>query len=228
MVKYGKAKQHMRVYTKDLKRLLTKEEDTLFKRLNTPQKIQDFLDELSINFEPDGDTIYSPRQVLRERTAHCMEGALFAAAVLAYHGQKPLLLDLQTLAYDEDHVVTLFQERGRWGAISKTNHAILRWRDAVYETPRELAMSFFHEYYLSDGVKTLKAFSKPFDLRKYRPETWVIAEGGLEPIAEALDDSPHVSIVANNARRRLRKTSPLERKMLDFTEWKPGGIKETL
>lgn len=209
----------MRVYTKDLKKSLTKDEQAVFARLNSPQKIQDFLDTLPINFEPGGDTLYSPRQVLREKTAHCMEGALFAAAVLAYHGHRPLLLDLQTLAHDEDHVVAIFKERGGWGAISKTNHAILRWRDAVYKTPRELAMSFFHEYYLDDGVKTLKAFSKPFDLRRYKPQEWVIAEGGLEYIAEDLDESPHVSIVANGARRRLRKTSPLERKMLKFTEW---------
>lgn len=210
----------MRVYTSNLKGLLTKKEHSVFSRLNSPQKIQDYLDTLPINFEPNGDTLYSPRLVLREKTAHCMEGALFAAAALAYHGQRPLLLDLQTLAHDDDHVVTIFQEKGRWGAISKTNHTILRWRDAVYKTPRELAMSFFHEYYLDDGVKTLKAFSKPFDLRRYKPETWVTTEGTIDFIAEELDESPHVSIIPNGARRRLRKTSPLERTVLKFAEWK--------
>jgi hypothetical protein len=216
----------MRVYTKRLKGLLTKEEHAVFARLRSPQKIQDFLDEMPINFEPNGDTIYSPRQVLREKKAHCLEGALFAAAALAYHGKRPLLLDLQTLSYDEDHVVTLFEDGGQWGAISKTNHAILRWRDGVYHSPRELAMSFFHEYYLNDGIKTLKAFSKPFDLRRYKPEEWVIAEGGLEHIAEALDDSPHVPILQGTTRRHLRKTSPLECKILDFVEWNPKGTKE--
>lgn len=215
----------MGVYSKRLKQLLTKDEHAIFAKLSTPQKVQDFLDSLPINFEPNGDTIYSPRQVLRERTAHCLEGALFAAAALAYHGRKPLLLDLQTLAHDEDHVVTLFEDDGYWGAISKTNHSILRWRDAVYKTPRELAMSFFHEYYLNDGVKTLKAFSKPFDLRKYKPERWVVAESGLDDIAIDLDDSPHVAIVPGASRRRLRKTSPLERKLLDFTEWSPKGTR---
>ncbi|OGC88863.1 hypothetical protein A2419_02435 [Candidatus Adlerbacteria bacterium RIFOXYC1_FULL_48_26] len=215
----------MRVYTKNLKGLLTKQEHKVFSRLHTPQKIQDYLDALPINFEPEGDTLFSPRQVLQHKRAHCMEGALFAAAALAYHGHRPLLLDLQTLAHDDDHVVTLFQEKGSWGAISKTNHAILRWRDAVYKTPRELAMSFFHEYYLDDGVKTLKAFSKPFDLRRYKPEQWVVSEGKeghLDFIAEELDESPHISIIANGARRRLRKTSPLERNTLRFTEWKRG------
>jgi hypothetical protein len=211
----------MRVYTKRLKEVLSPEERKVFARLNTPQKIQDFLDGMPINFETKGETLYSPRQVLEQGKAHCMEGALFAAAALAYHGQRPLLLDLQTLPYDEDHVVTLFRDGGRWGAISKTNHAILRWRDGVYANAREVAMSFFHEYYMNDGVKTLRAFSKPFDLRRYKPESWVVAEGGLEYIAEELDDSPHSPIIATNLRRKLRKTSPLECKILDFVEWTP-------
>ena len=210
----------MEVYTTKLKSVLSPQEKKIFARLNSPSKIQDFLDELPINFEHKGDTLYSPRQVLRERKAHCMEGALFAAVVLAYHGQQPLLLDLQTLPYDQDHVVTLFKQNGLWGAISKTNHAILRWRDAVYKTPRELAMSYFHEYYMDDGVKTLRAFStKPFDLRKYEPEVWVGAENGIEFIAEELDDSPHSPILPGGSRRSLRKASGVECKILDFVEW---------
>lgn len=211
----------MEVYTNQLKTTLSPEERKLFASLSTPQKIQDFLDAIPVNFEVDGiDTIYSPRQVLQHQKAHCMEGALFAAAVLAFHGEKPLLLDLQTLAYDEDHVVALFRQHGHWGAISKTNHSILRWRDPVYKTPRELAMSYFHEYYMNDGIKTLTAFSKPYDLTRYKPHTWVTAEQGLERIAEELDDSPHVPILSPAiSRRRLRKSSPLERKILDYVEW---------
>ncbi len=210
----------MKVYTNQLKKVLSPQEQKLFLKLNTPSKIQDYLDSLPINFELGGDTLYSPRQVIVEQKAHCLEGALFAAAALAFHGKKPLLLDLQTLPYDEDHVVTLFQERGHWGAISKTNHAILRWRDPVYKTSRELAMSFFHEYFMNDGVKTLRAFSKPFDLRKYAPNVWVTAEKNLEDIAVDLDDSPHVVILLpGTSRQRLRKTSGVERKVLDFVEW---------
>ncbi len=210
----------MQSYTKRLKQSLMKDEHAVFKRLTSAQKIQDFLDTLPINFEPQGDTLYSPRQVLQFKTAHCMEGALFAAAALAYHGKRPLLLDLQTLPHDEDHVVTLFTDRGLWGAMSKTNHTTLRWRDAVYKTPRELAMSFFHEYYMEDGIKTLKAFSKPFDLRQYEPEAWVTTEGNLDHIAEALDESTHFPIVPGTSRKHLRKTSPIERKALDLVEWK--------
>ncbi len=210
------------LYTTRLKKVLSPDEHRLFKKLNSPAKIQDFLDDMPINFETKGDTIYSPRQVLQYKKAHCLEGALFAAAVLAYHGHKPLLLDLQTLPYDEDHVVTLFKEESGWGAISKTNHAILRWRDAVYKTPREVAMSFFHEYFMNDGVKTLTAFSKPFDLRAYKPEHWVVGEdhSRMEDLAIALDESPHFPIIAKPLRKKLRKTSKIEIKMLDFVEWK--------
>ena len=147
------------------KELLTPAEQAVFKKLDSPNKIQDFLDSLPINFELKGETYMSPRRVLRTKTAHCFEGALVAAAALAYHGKKPLLLDLRTSADDEDHVVTLYRENGYWGAISKTNHPVLRYRDGVYKTPRELVMSYFHEYFMSkNGKKTLREYSNPFDL----------------------------------------------------------------
>ena len=128
-------------YAREMRALLSPAEHGVFKKLSTPQKIQDYLDHLPINFELVGETLYSPRRVLQENKAHCVEGALFAAAALCYHGQPPLLLDIQTTADDYDHVLALFKEEGRWGAISKTNHTILRWRDPVYKNPRELAMS---------------------------------------------------------------------------------------
>jgi hypothetical protein len=209
----------MSLYKIRLKRLLTVEENALFKRLNTPAKIQDYLDSIPKNFESQGDTLYSPRLVMRHKTAHCLEAAAFAAAVLAYYGKKPLLLDLQSNDDDDDHVVTLFNEGGYWGAISKTNYATLRWRDPVYKTVRELAMSFFHEYYLEDGVKTMLAFSKPFDLRRYEPEEWVTTEKPLDFIAEDLDASPH-SPASPVSRSKLRRVSPLERKVLKLEEWK--------
>ena len=99
---------------------------------------------MRINFEHGGETNHSPIVVLKKRKAHCFEGAVFAAAVLAYHGSKPLLMDFATAYDDEDHTVALFRKNGLWGAISKTNHAVLRYRDPVYRTPRELAMSYFH------------------------------------------------------------------------------------
>ena len=106
-------------------------------------------------------------EVLRAGKAHCMEGALLAAAILEFHGHKPLLLDLRSTSEDLDHVVALFKQNGYWGAISKTNHVVLRYREPIYGSVRELAMSYFHEYFLDNGKKTLREYSVPVDLGKF-------------------------------------------------------------
>src|SRR6476660_6526253 len=125
---------NIRLYRNALHALLTPTERRLFARLDTPQKIQTFLDKLPANFGLNGDTAMSPRHMLKARMAHCAEGAVFAAAVLAYHGKRPLLMDIRALPSDQDHIITLFREHGLWGAISKTNHAILRWRGPIYRS----------------------------------------------------------------------------------------------
>ena len=203
-----------------LKSVLTPPERRLFERLSSPQKIQAYLDTLSVNFEASGETYMSPRRSIRAKTAHCFEGALLAAAALAYHGKRPLLLDFRTIPADEDHVVTLFRQNGYWGAISKTNHAILRYRDPVYETVRELAMSFFHEYLMWDGRKSLRAYSKPFDLSKIAPERWVTADKELFWLVEALDKNRHFPTVPKKNLRLLRKAYKIELRAMKLVEWK--------
>jgi hypothetical protein len=106
-----------------------------------------------------------------------MEGALLAAAILEFHGQKPLLMDLRSASEDLDHVVALFRQFGCWGAISKTNHAVLRYREPIYKTVRELAMSYFHEYFLDNGKKTLRAYSIPVDVRFFHPSLTLPLKG---------------------------------------------------
>ena len=212
-------------YRNTLKKLLSPAERAVFEKLQSPLDVQNYLDCLPINFELAGDTIFSPRRVLREKKVHCVEGAVFAAASLAYHGRPPLLLDFQTAAHDEDHVVALFKEDGRWGAISKTNHTILRWRDPVYNSPRELAMSYFHEYFMEDGEKTMRAYSKPFDLSRYAPK-WVVAKEDLVDLVVALDDSPHFPVAGPRAMKHLRRTQPIEAKVLNITEWSKAGKKK--
>ena len=209
------------MYSKRLKALLTPPEQAIFKRLSTPQKIQDYLDTLPINFEMTGETCMSPRATIRAKTAHCIEGAFLAAAALAYHGHTPLLMDFQTLLDDEDHVITLFKQNGRWGAISKTNHAILRYRDPVYATPRELALSYFHEYLMWDGRKSLIAYSAPFDLSRFPPEKWVTPEKSLVWLADALDDAKHLPLVPKKNQRLLRKAAAVELRAMKIVEWKP-------
>jgi hypothetical protein len=206
-------------YRRKLSAVLTDRERRQFARLNTPQKIQDFLDRLPANFELDGDTHMSPRRVLRTRLAHCTEGALLAAACLAFHGRDTQLMDLRALPSDDDHVVTLFRERGLWGAISKTNHAVLRWRDPIYRTPRELAMSYAHEYFLKDGRKSLIAYSRPFRVTRYAPPRWVTSEDNLDWLILALDDSPHIALAPAASLNRRRRACEFERRVTDQPEW---------
>jgi hypothetical protein len=210
------------MYADKLKAALIPSERRLFGRLRTPRAIQDYLDTLPVNFELTGETYMSPRRAIQAKKAHCLEGALIAAAALAFHGKKPFLMDFQTAWADEDHVVTLFQEKGRWGALSKTNHSILRYRDPIYMSVRELAMSYFHEYFMHDGRKSLRRCSEPYDLSKYPPERWVTASEELFWLVEALDASPHFPLVGKK-NLPLRKVSKIEIATLKLTEWKRGS-----
>ena len=206
-------------YRNRLRALLTPAEHRMFARLRTPQVIQTFLDRLPPNYELDGDTTMSPRRVLKARTAHCSEAAILAVAAFIYHGKPAWLMDIQALPSDQDHVVTLFQERGLWGAISKTNHAILRWRDPIYRSPRELAMSYAHEYCLPGGKKSMLAFSRPFSLTRYAPRRWLIADDDLDWLLEDLDESPHVPVAPRHALRKRRRSSRVELTSQNLTEW---------
>jgi hypothetical protein len=160
---------------------------------------------------------------LRSGEAHCAEGAMLAAAIFWYHGQPPMLLDLRVAKNkgDVDHVVTLFKEGGRWGAISKTNHPVLRYRDPVYTTVRELALSYFNEYFLKDGTKTLRSYSAPFDLLR-EGDAWLTTEESLLDMMGRLDGSRHFDIIESGAVRRLRPADPLEVKASRLAQWTEG------
>src|SRR5262249_58183031 len=197
-------------YARRIRSLLSPAETKVFRRLDSPRRIQDFVDSLAINMELDGGTYMSPRRVLASRQAHCVEGALLAAAVLAFHGERPLLLDFQAAYDDEDHVVALFRVNGHWGAISKTNHPGLRYRDPIHHSVRGLAASYFHEYYMWDGRKSLRNYSRPFDLARYRPERWVTAGEDVDWLVHALDPSAHSPIVPRGHLHMLRPASAFE------------------
>ena len=199
---------------------LSKKEEWLFKRLSTPQKIQDYLNSIPNNFEEHSETCMSPRRVMREKKAHCIEGAIFAGAVLWYHGKKPLVLHFSTTKRDEDHVIALFKEGGLWGAISKTNHAILRYRDPVFKTIRELALSYFNEYYeYGNGKKSLRGYTSPINLKIFGND-WVTEERELWGISDELTGSKHIPIVPKNILKKLRPADPIELKILIHTDWK--------
>jgi len=197
----------------------TKEELKLFKKLDTPAQVQDFLNGIPFNFEHDGvDVIKSPIRVLRENNAHCIEGAILGAYILSLHGHKPLLLHLQTTTDDLDHVITLFKINNLWGALSKTNHSVLRYREPIYKNVRELVMSYFHEYFTYDGVKTLRRYSKPLNLNIFTDD-WITAEDDLWGIDEELDNIKHYEVVPKSVLTKLRLADPIERRVAEVVDW---------
>jgi hypothetical protein len=180
-------------------------ERKIFRRLSTPARIQAFLDhELGYNLEPDGDTCYSPRRVLRDRVAHCMEGALFAAAALRMLGYPPLLVDLEAVR-DSDHVLAVYRIDGRWGAVAKSDYSGLRSREPVYRTLRELAMSYFEHYFNPAGEKSLRTYSRPVNLKQFDRWDWMTSEDNVWAVPNHLVDIPHVRLITPAMERRLAR-----------------------
>ncbi|MCX6787103.1 MAG: hypothetical protein NTY93_01080 [Candidatus Kaiserbacteria bacterium] len=200
---------------------LTLHEYETLAHLSSPFKIQNFLDTFAFNWEKKGDTHLSPRRVLQEKKAHCIEGALLAAATLWIAGEPPVIMNLSPKSGkgDFDHVVALYKRNGCYGAMSKTNHACLRFRDPIYRTPRELALSYFHEWFMNEtGEKVLELYSKPLDLRRLGTD-WLTAEKDLWNIADTLDALPHYELVPKGNWRYVRKADPMEIKAGTIIEW---------
>jgi hypothetical protein len=182
----------------------SKEERRVFAELSKPEKIQAFLDqEIRYNTEPNGPSCRSPRRVLRDGVAHCMEGALFAAASLRHHGYPPLILDLEAVR-DDDHILALYKESGHWGAIAKSNYSGLRFREPVYRTLRELVMTYFEHYFNHAREKTLRRYSNPVNLVRFDDLEWITTEKDLWEIGDYLCKIPHRKILAPDQIRRLR------------------------
>ena len=207
---------------------LTPAEFAVLARLDTPQKIQAYLYDLKQNFELDGETCRPVRHVLRHGAAHCIEGAMLAACALWVHGEPPLLMDMRAVQ-DFDHVVAVFRRHGRWGAISKTNGIGLRWRDPVYESLRELAMSYFHEYTNRRDHKTLREYSVPFDLRRVDPEIWVSGEKNCWFVAEELDRLRHFPLMRARHLKSVLRRDPFERRASALLQYRrPRALLEKL
>ncbi|MEK7608604.1 MAG: hypothetical protein AAB495_03415 [Patescibacteria group bacterium] len=202
-------------------RLLTSEERGIFSRLKNPEKVQDYLNNLVPKSKRDDEDYLSPQRVLQGAHANCFEGALLAAAAFWFHGGRPILLDLEPIRGDDAHVVALFKKHGAWGAVGKTNHAVLRYREPVYKTLRELALSYFHEYFLNNGRKTLRTYSFPFDLSKKKYSGWVVDKGDLGWIAADLEGSTHKDILPSK-NMRMRLAEPIEIKAGKIVEWRSG------
>jgi hypothetical protein len=205
---------------------LTPKETAVFAKLSNPGKIQDFITNMPSNTEPDGDTCYSVRVALRQNCCHCIEGAFIAACALMLHGAPALLMDFQARG-DDDHVLALFRRGRFWGAISKSNSIWLRWRDPVYRSPRELAMSYFHEY-VWRANKSLRRYSRPFDLRRFDPAMWVTNKDNCWDIAEALDECRHYTMITAAQARMLRARDRIEVEAGKFLEFKAPDRKTAM
>lgn len=186
--------------------------------LDSPENIQDFVSSIPINFEPEGDTCFSVQETLRQNRAHCIEGAFVAACALWMQGRAPLLMDFQARG-DDDHVIALFKHGKNWGAISKSNHIWLRWRDPVHRTLRELAMSYFHEY-VSGQSKSMRNYSRSFNLSRFSPTMWVTNTDPCWDVAGALDSTRHYSLISDKQARRLRPRDHLELRAGELCQFK--------
>ncbi len=199
---------------------LTEEEEKVFKGFTSPAEIQDYVNALKVNFDFDKDTCMSPRMVLKTGKAHCIEGAIFAALALRYLGFKPLLVDIRGTKDDCDHVVAVFKKNGKWGAISKTNHAVLRYREPIYRDIRELILSYFHEYSDSKGNKTLREYSVPVDLTMFDDTNWAASEEDLWHIHDYLDQARHFEVLTPKQEENLRLQDQIEIDLDKFVEYK--------
>jgi len=181
---------------------LKRAEVALLRRLSTPDKVQRYLDDLTYNLEKGGDTVRSPRRVMRDRTAHCAEGAFFAAAAFRLNGRPPLIVDLEA-DNDDDHVLAVYRERGLWGSVAISKFSGLRFRAPVYRTIRELVISYFEDYFNWDGDRTLRAYSRPLSLARFDRINWMTAEEDLWPVVEWLSVAHHTPLVGRAVANRL-------------------------
>lgn len=189
----------------------TDEEQAVFRELSTPFKIQEFLEGCAYPSDPPaGEELFtrSPRRVMRERTAHCFDGALLSAAALEQLGYPPLIMDMRA-ENDDDHIIAPYRVGTHWGALSKSNFAVLLNREPVYRSLRELVMSYFDFYYNDPhGKKTLRRYSRPLDLRRLESEEWRTTEKNLDYFTDILEQQPYYNLLTSEQEQNLQPVLP--------------------
>ncbi len=204
---------------------LTPREFAVLQRLETPQKIQAFLNSITINHEIGGETVLSVREVIRQRRSHCIEGAFLAACSLWVHGQPPLVMHLDCDLSDYPHVIAVFRQHRHWGAISKTNGVGLRYRDPIYRSLRELAMSYMHEYSNKQHRKTLRSYSGAFDMRRLDPSLWVTSEAPCWEAHDRLAATRHYPLISRHQEKLLSTRDPFERLITKLLQYPKPTIR---
>jgi hypothetical protein len=180
---------------KAFEQALAEAEPQTLARLATPEKIQAFLDDIPYSTDP----IYRcPLRVLRERVAHCFDGAMFAAAMLRRIGYPPLVLEMTSNGRDDVHLLALYKRDDHWGALAKSNFVGLRFREPVYRNLRELVMSYFEQYYNLEREKTLRGYTIPLNLKAYDKIEWMTQDEPMDLIADRLDEVRRFSLLTQS------------------------------
>jgi hypothetical protein len=188
---------------------LTRREAAFLSRLTPPWRIQRFLD--GLDYDVRGSGCRSARRVLAERRVQCMDGALFAAAALRVQGHPPLVLDLEAV-YDDDHVLAVFRQHGRWGAIARSNYSGLRFREPIHPTIRSLVLSYYESYFNLRRQKTLRRYSRPINLSRFDGLRWMTSEEDLWEIPDYLAGIRHIRLLPPRVEKRV---SPVDRRMFE-------------
>ena len=169
--------------------------------MKNPDGVQRYLDALPYHL---ADTAWSPRRVLREGTAHCLEGAIFAAAALRVLGYPPLLLDFEA-ENDTDHVMAIYKVNGHWGAVAKSNYTGCRFREPVYRSLRELAMSYFNIYFNLRRQRTMRTYSRPVNLARFDDQQWMTTQKPVWFIVYHLFEIKHYKLLTRGMIKRLHR-----------------------
>lgn len=188
--------------------------------LDSPAKIQAFLNQIPYS----EDHFYRcPLRVLRERKAHCFDGALFAAMALRRLGHPPKILELIPNERDDDHLLALYRQGQHWGAVAQSNFPGLRFREPIYRTLHELALSYFEDFFNSAGEKTLRGYRGPVNLKVFDPLNWMGSDAGLEKLAEGLDRYRTRTLITEEMASNL---APLDKRSLraGLTGTNPAGL----
>jgi hypothetical protein len=199
------------------KRLLTKQERRILSGLKSPARIQSFLDSIPYSTV---DFYRCPLRVLRERSAHCFDGALFAAAALRCIGFPPLIIDMLPNDRDDEHLLAVYRIADHWGAIGKSNFAGLRFREPVYRDLRELVMSYFEQFYNIEREKTLRGYTRTLNLATFDGVNWMASDKDLEAIATHMDEIQRRPLLTKSMVRRLS--------LLDERSYKAGLFSASL
>ncbi len=199
---------------------LTPAERKLLSGLDTPAHIQDYLN--AIPYSED-EFYRCPLRVLRERKAHCFDGALFAAMALRLLGHPPLILELIPNERDDDHLLALFKKYDHWGAVAQSNFTGIRYREPVYRSLRELVMSYFEDFFNAAGEKTLVGYRTPVNLKVFDPLDWMSSDAGLETLADGMDRYKIIPVITDEmaANLALADKRSLQAGLLGAN---PGGL----